>query len=87
MVPGGLLWGQSELRGGADDPPQGPADRHIDIAKCLDNLAGVQYMLKDYRGAKASDAEALAIRRKALPKDHPDIAEMPRQPRCGGRIA
>jgi len=34
----------------------------------------VQYALREYEAAKASYIEALAIRRRALPKDHPDIA-------------
>ena len=34
----------------------------------------VQYELREYAAAKQSHEQALAIRRKALPKDHPDIA-------------
>ena len=34
----------------------------------------MQHDLREYAAAKASHEEALAIRRKALPKDHPDIA-------------
>ena len=35
----------------------------------------MQLDLREYAAAKASHEEALAIRRKALPKDHPDIAD------------
>ena len=34
----------------------------------------MQYELREYAAAKQSHEEALAIRRKALPPDHPDIA-------------
>ena len=34
----------------------------------------MQSHLREYAAAKKSHEEALAIRRKALPKDHPDIA-------------
>ena len=40
----------------------------------LNNLGYVQWELRDYAGAKQRHEEALAIRRKALPADHPDIA-------------
>ena len=49
----------------------------------LNNLGIVQYALRDYAGARASFEQALGIRRKALPPDHPDIADEPEQP--GGR--
>ena len=34
----------------------------------------MQYELREYAAAKQSYEEALAIRRKSLPPDHPDIA-------------
>ena len=34
----------------------------------------MQAALRDYAGARASHEQALDIRRKALPEDHPDIA-------------
>ena len=34
----------------------------------------MQYELRDYAAAKQSHEQALAIRRKSLPPDHPDIA-------------
>ena len=35
----------------------------------------VQYELREYAAAKQSHEQALAIRRKSLPPDHPDIAD------------
>ena len=35
----------------------------------------MQEDLRDYVAARKSHEEALAIRRRALPKDHPDIAQ------------
>ena len=40
----------------------------------LTNLGEVQYDLREYAAAKQSHEQALAIRRKSLPPDHPDIA-------------
>ena len=40
----------------------------------LNNLGIVQDELREYAAAKQSHEQALAIRRKALPQDHPDIA-------------
>ena len=34
----------------------------------------MQYELREYAAAKQSHEQALAIRRKSLPPDHPDIA-------------
>ena len=36
----------------------------------------VQYELREYAAAKQSHEQALAIRRKSLPPDHPDIAQV-----------
>lgn len=44
-------------------------------AQSLNNLGLVQYELREYAAAKQSYQEALAIRRKSLPPDHPDIAQ------------
>ena len=42
--------------------------------RSLNNLGNVQYALREYAAAKQSHEQALAIRRKSLPPDHPDIA-------------
>ena len=34
----------------------------------------MQHVLREYAAAKQSHEQALAIRRKSLPPDHPDIA-------------
>ena len=40
----------------------------------LTNLGECSTTLREYAAAKQSYEEALAIRRKSLPPDHPDIA-------------
>ena len=40
----------------------------------------MQVALREYAAAKQSHEQALAIRRKALPPDHPDIASESEQP-------
>ena len=71
MVAGGFRWCEGELWGGAGDPPQDPAAGHTDIANSLDNLERVQYRLKDYAGAKASDEEVLTTAARPCPTAAP----------------
>ena len=53
---------------------EAPVSSQENVARSFNNLGNVQYDLREYAAAKKSDEEALAIYRKALPKDHPDIA-------------
>ena len=73
----------AQASGGPPAPRQEPVpdrDRLIRQAEelrqagKLDNLGMVQYALREYAAAKQSHEQALAIRRKSLPPDHPDIA-------------
>ena len=57
-----------------------PAE-HPDIAASLYNLGRVQSDLREYAAARKSQEEALAICRKALPKDHSHIARIFMGPR------
>ena len=56
------------------DPPQVPASGPPRYRQSLNNLGMVQYALREYAAAKQSHEQALAICRKSLPPDHPDIA-------------
>lgn len=51
-----------------------PAE-HPDVATCLNNLAGVLYLMGRTSEAEPLFREALATRRKVLPARHPAIAE------------
>ena len=73
----------AQAPGGPPAPKQEPVperDRLIRRAEelrqagKLDNLGLVQSALREYAAAKQSHEQALAIRRKSLPPDHPDIA-------------
>ena len=73
----------AQAPGGPPAPKQEPVperDRLIRQAEelrqagKLDNLGMVQSKLREYAAAKQSLEQALAIRRKSLPPDHPDIA-------------
>ena len=44
------------------------------VDQILNTLGVAQLQLRDYAAARKAIEEALAIRRQALPPDHPDIA-------------
>ena len=73
--PAGLCGGEDEPRGGAGHPPQGPAQGPPRHRRQPEQPGDVQSELREYAAARKSYEEALAIRRKALPQDHPDIAD------------